>query len=60
MDGFYSGSPLGLNMLIASDTANHDFFSDLPKEIQWQLEEHQDEFHSLADAKEFAQNLMNQ
>lgn len=60
MDGFYSGSPIGLNMLLASDTAEHDFFSSLPRDIQWQLEEHQNEFQSLADVKEYARKLMNQ
>lgn len=60
MDGFYSGSPLGLNMLLADDTADHDFFSTLPQEIQWQVEEHMSEFSSMEEVRQYAHKLMNE
>lgn len=58
MDGFYSGSPLGLQMLLAEDTATQEFYSALPEDVQWQIREHQEEFRTPEELHRYAKRLL--
>lgn len=57
-DGFYPGSPLGLQMLMAEDLDLNHYFMSLPDEVRGEINQHAESFHSADDLYQFAEQLM--
>lgn len=57
-DGFYSGSPLGLNMLITEDEDLGKYFSELPDYVKEAINQKADSIHSAEELRDFADKLM--
>lgn len=51
----YSGALLAEDY---NDVHREDFFSSLPEEVQEEINEHQDEFQSEEEMREYAHTLM--
>lgn len=57
-DGFYSGSPLGLNMLMSEDEDLGKYFSELPDYVREIINKKADNIHSAEELRDFADKLL--
>jgi hypothetical protein len=56
-DYLYGSNMFGLAAMLAQDMSANDYFASLTPEVQQEINEHEDEIHSVEDMKRFVARL---